>query len=751
MEDGDVRLALFRAAAQPAGAAAAGFSGEAGKPKKKDDKAQKKKGGKGDDAKKKEAASTGAAAPAVSPEELERRFELVKSIGEECVTEDDLRTLLTKQASFRMYDGFEPSGRMHIAQGIFKALNVNKCTTSGGTFVFWIADWFALMNDKMGGDLDKIKVVGEYFIEVWKGAGMDLANVKFHWASDDIIQNAKPYWDQMLDIAKRFTLARIKKCCQIMGRLENNLTAAQIMYPLMQCTDIFFLKADICQLGMDQRKVNMLAREYCDSIGRKLKPVILSHHMLYGLAQGQAKMSKSNPDSAIFMEDPPDEVERKMRIAYCPKEPEEDGVLKNPCLDYVEHIVMSQPGSVFEAGGKTYETFAAVKEAFLGGSLSEDDMKKSIADCVNRLMQPVRDHFETNDHAREILALVRQYKRESAKPPTRLKRNTKVAAPGEISAVFAPLPPLGVPHMSLGDVLGTRASLRAACKDASGGRVVLYVPDLDAVACNTFAGDKKLKATECVAAYYDVFVSALGALGALEGVEVLRQSEVMLMDPSDYWVSVINVGRHFQLQDVLEAINPDETQAGPVLAALMHVGSVLSLAPRVVYESNPQRKSLHELAATYIESCASQADAFAPPQVTAVPEVTSITSALDAANKTQLEVFDDFQPDVKKKLKQAFCEPKNTDWNPPLLLLQDLVLHQGEKVDLVVQSGGSKTFESADDLAASFAAEEIHPADLKAAVTRAAEATYKSLAAGFKSVDKSKKLVQNFIKRASKK
>ncbi len=37
-------------------------------------------------------------------------------------------------------------------------MNVNKCTRAGGTFIFWVADWFALMNDKMGGDLHKIKV-----------------------------------------------------------------------------------------------------------------------------------------------------------------------------------------------------------------------------------------------------------------------------------------------------------------------------------------------------------------------------------------------------------------------------------------------------------------------------------------------------------------------------------------------------------------------------------------------------------------
>ena len=40
--------------------------------------------------------------------------------------------------------------------------------------------------------------------------------------------------------------------------------AATVMYPCMQCADVFYLGADICQLGMDQRKVNVLAREFMD-------------------------------------------------------------------------------------------------------------------------------------------------------------------------------------------------------------------------------------------------------------------------------------------------------------------------------------------------------------------------------------------------------------------------------------------------------------------------------------------------------
>ena len=43
-----------------------------------------------------------------------------------------------------------------------------------------------------------------------------------------------------------------------MGRSEEKLSGAQILYPLMQCCDIFHLNADICQLGVDQRKVFLL-------------------------------------------------------------------------------------------------------------------------------------------------------------------------------------------------------------------------------------------------------------------------------------------------------------------------------------------------------------------------------------------------------------------------------------------------------------------------------------------------------------
>jgi len=50
---------------------------------------------------------------------------------------------------------------MHIAQGLIKKNIVNKITEAGGIFVFWVADLFALMNNKMDGNLDNIKLVGK--------------------------------------------------------------------------------------------------------------------------------------------------------------------------------------------------------------------------------------------------------------------------------------------------------------------------------------------------------------------------------------------------------------------------------------------------------------------------------------------------------------------------------------------------------------------------------------------------------------
>lgn len=346
--------------------------------------------------------------------DLEVKYELVRSIGEECINEDELKSLLDKKELPVAYDGFEPSGRMHIAQGLIRSINVNKLLKAGCKFKFWVADWFALMNHKLGGDLKKIQKAGHLMIETWRACGMDVdnPNIEFLWSSDEINANPNKYWSIVLDISTKFNLHRIKKCTQIMGRDESDdLAASQIFYPVMQAADVFFLGVDICSLGVDQRKVNMLCREYANKINRKFKPVILSHHMLMGL-DGSDKMSKSNPDNAIFMDDLASDVKRKIKKAYC-KPGEVD---KNPIMEYVQYIIFEMDSEfVIErkeewGGNKVYTIFEQVAEDYQNEKLHPDDLKNSVIKCVNRYLEPVRKHFQENKEAKNLLKTVKSYK-----------------------------------------------------------------------------------------------------------------------------------------------------------------------------------------------------------------------------------------------------------------------------------------------------------------------------------------------------
>ncbi|KAK3120636.1 hypothetical protein QOZ80_9AG0691250 [Eleusine coracana subsp. coracana] len=348
----------------------------------------------------------------IPPKIAEEKFENLLSIGEECIEKDELWRLLQEKAHPICYDGFEPSGRMHIAQGVGKAISVNKMVGAECRVKIWIADWFAMLNKKMAGDLNKIQTVGRYMIEIWKALGMNMKGVEFLWASEEINKRVDEYWAIVIDIAQRRTLNRIVRCSQIMGRSDkDNLTAAQIFYPLMQCADILFLEVDICQMGMDQRKVNVLAREYCDIIQRKTTPIILSHHMLPGFKEGQQKMSKSDPSSAIFMEDDESMVDCKIEQAFCP----EKIVEGNPCLEYIKYIVFPWFGKfeVFReetnGGNRTYNRMEDLHMDYSSGALHPADVKPALAKAINQILQPVRDHFNNNSEAKALLGTVKEY------------------------------------------------------------------------------------------------------------------------------------------------------------------------------------------------------------------------------------------------------------------------------------------------------------------------------------------------------
>ena len=197
-----------------------------------------------------------------------------------------------------------------------------------------------------------------------------------------------------------------------MGREESDdLATSQIFYPVMQASDVFFLNVDICSLGMDQRKVNMLCREYAKKI-KKHPPIIISHHMVMGL-DGSDKMSKSNPDNAIFMDDSEQEVKRKIKKAFC----EPGKVDGNPILDWIKWIILPITNKIIIPENTKwgtpeiiYNNYDDLEKDFAEEKIHPKDLKLSITNHINELLKPVRDYFDNNKEAQKLLKIVKSYR-----------------------------------------------------------------------------------------------------------------------------------------------------------------------------------------------------------------------------------------------------------------------------------------------------------------------------------------------------
>ena len=327
----------------------------------------------------------------------ESRFQLIAQNSSEIVTPEELHGLLEASSKPSAYIGYEPSGFVHAGQLITAAKLVDLQNADVEVTVF-LADWHALINDKLGGKIENIRICGEYLRECLLAMGVK-DTAKFVWASD-LIEHAS-YWEKFIRISKVSSLMRIKRAMTIMGRTEDEaeIDASKVMYPPMQAADIFELEVDIALAGMDQRRAHMLARDAAEKLGWK-KPIALHTPLLVSLVGGgrmdpvEAKMSKSNPNSAVFLHDSPNEIWEKIKNAFCPAEAE-----GNPVIEMMRLIVFPRVGRVHierpaKYGGPIdFASFDELRTAYTTGKLHPQDLKKGAADALTEILKPVREYF----------------------------------------------------------------------------------------------------------------------------------------------------------------------------------------------------------------------------------------------------------------------------------------------------------------------------------------------------------------------
>jgi tyrosyl-tRNA synthetase len=358
--------------------------------------------------------------------DIEKRIELIKRNTAEILTDEDLRNFLESGEKLNHYIGFEVSGKIHIGTGIMCMSKVKDFQDAGINCSIFLADWHSWINDKLGGDLDTIKKVAVgYFKEGLKASlkcvGGDPDKIKFVLGSE-LYHNNDKFWQTLIDISKNTSLNRVLRSITIAGRKEGEtVDFAKLIYPPMQVADIFVQGINIAHAGIDQRKAHVIARDVAMKLktsplknkkGDTIKPIAIHHNLILGLTKppvwpipedkmqelwSELKMSKSKPESAVFITDSPEEIEKKINNAFCP----EGEVKFNPILDWAKNLLFRNDNFKLKVerpekfgGNITFKSYEELENIFSQKKLHPMDLKKAISREIIKLLEPARKHFE---------------------------------------------------------------------------------------------------------------------------------------------------------------------------------------------------------------------------------------------------------------------------------------------------------------------------------------------------------------------
>jgi tyrosyl-tRNA synthetase len=281
-----------------------------------------------------------------------------------------------------------------------------------------LADFHTYLNNKLGGNWDDIRWASEsYFkqalIASLKCYGDEESQVEFISGKTLYEENPK-HWETFMRVGKHITLSRNLRSISIMGKKQGtDVDMATLFYPPLQVADIFTMKVNLAHAGMDQRKAHVIAREVGDKLPPPAggwTPVAIHQNLIAGLTppdvdhkdEETLKMSKSKPNSAIFIHDTPDEIREKIKKAYGPPKETEF----NPLLNWVKTLVFwgSENGEfIIErpekfGGNVTYTKYADIETDYAEGKLFPLDLKNGLSEWLIKKLEPARKHFEISEH-----------------------------------------------------------------------------------------------------------------------------------------------------------------------------------------------------------------------------------------------------------------------------------------------------------------------------------------------------------------
>ncbi|XP_063402651.1 tyrosine--tRNA ligase, cytoplasmic-like [Mytilus trossulus] len=329
---------------------------------------------------------------AYSPEE---KLELIKRNLQEVLGEDRI-TPIIKERDLKIYWGTATTGRPHVAY--FVAMSkVADFLHAGCEVTILFADLHAYL-DNMKAPWSLLQLREKYYEAIikamLKSINVPLEKLKFVKGTD--FQLSKEYTLDVYRLSSLVTEHDARKAgAEVVKQVQHPLLSG-LLYPGLQALDEEYLKVDAQFGGVDQRKIFTYAEKYLPHLGYT-KRIHFMNPMVPGLTG--SKMSSSEEDSKIDLLDTAAQVKKKLKMAFC----EPGNITENGLLSFCKHVlypITCKEGFTVvrkeEFGGNiTYKKFQELEEAFAKEEVHPGDLKVSVENYLNQLLDPIRKEFET--------------------------------------------------------------------------------------------------------------------------------------------------------------------------------------------------------------------------------------------------------------------------------------------------------------------------------------------------------------------
>lgn len=294
--------------------------------------------------------------------------------------------------------GIRATGKLHIGNylGALEQF-IELSNNSEYRGFFFVADLHALTTPFEPKQLstDTLEVVAEYL-----AMGLNLKN------SSIFLQN---------HLSEHAELAWIFNCITPLGELERmtqfkdkakqhkeNINAGLLTYPTLMAADILLYKPDGVPVGEDQAQhvelARIVARKFNNKFGKVFpepKTFVQKPLRIKSLKNPEKKMSKTGEiDNAIWLDDSPDEIKRKLKKAVTATDSKGSSGVDNLLL-LLRHFGTKQQIQYFEDG---------IKQNTIKYSELKETLADNIADYFKDFREKKKALLKDKDYLAKVLA-----------------------------------------------------------------------------------------------------------------------------------------------------------------------------------------------------------------------------------------------------------------------------------------------------------------------------------------------------------